>query len=376
MVKRALLVGCNYPGTTDELRGCVTDVLRMYDLLTQRFGFEEQHIIIMVDTDDSFLQPTGANIKWALNSLVASSEEGDVLFFLYSGHGMRLPAKIGDDDETGYDECIVPCDLNLISDDDVREIVEKLPSGVAFTIVSDSCHSGGLIEAAIEQIGDSYNPQGEPEVDPLQFGEVDNVDGGHEEIENYGDESASTKEVYAGEDGMKVKNKALPLGTFIDMLRDWTGSRDIEVGSIRHTLYDTFKEDSSSKVKNFVRERSVAYQEESQFFEAKEGEENDDDAYAQPEETYGEAKRVTDMAVLVSGCQSHQTSSDVCPSTDLAYGALCDAIQTILASVELGQPISNRYLVTEVRLLLASQGFTQQPGLYCTDENAEAPFIC
>ncbi|KAH7440993.1 hypothetical protein KP509_03G019900 [Ceratopteris richardii] len=376
MAKRALLVGCNYPGTEAELRGCVTDVMRMYDLLTQRFGFEGQDIMIMVDTDDSCLQPTGANIKWALNRLVASSEDGDVLFFLYSGHGTRLPAQIGDDDETGYDECIVPCDMNLITDDDFRAIVNKLSSGVALTIVSDSCHSGGLIEAATEQIGDSYNPQGEPEVDPFEFGEVDSVDVGHEEIENYDDESGGTKEVCTGEDVLKVKNKALPLGTFMDMLRDRTGNRDVEVGSIRHTLYDTFKEDSSSKVRSFMRERSVAYEEESQFVQAEQGETDDGDAYAQPEETYGEAKRVTDMAVLVSGCQSHQTSSDVRPTSDPAYGALCNAIQTVLASVEPDQPISNRYLVTEVRLLLASQGFTQQPGLYCTDENAEAPFIC
>jgi len=33
----------------------------------------------------------------------------------YSGHGTRLPAETGEDDDTGYDECIVPSDMNLIT---------------------------------------------------------------------------------------------------------------------------------------------------------------------------------------------------------------------------------------------------------------------
>ncbi|KAH7438391.1 hypothetical protein KP509_04G013100 [Ceratopteris richardii] len=314
--------------------------------------------------------------------MIAKSEDGDVLFFHYSGHGMRAPAQIDDDDETGYDECIVPCDMNFITDDDFRELISKLPSGVALTIVSDSCHSGGLIEAAKEQIGDSHNPQGKPEADPLQFGEANSGDEENEE------RSAGTKQVvYVGEDGMEVRSKALPLDTYMEMLRDRTGRQDIEVGSIRRTLYDIFREDSSSKVKKFLRERSAVDEEESVLNSAA----DDGDAcvqaametglrYATEAAYAGPGKTVTSMGVLVSGCQSHQTSADAAnPNGDPAdaFGALSNAIQTIFASTEAGgQPISNRYLVTEVRRLLASQGYTQQPGLYCTDENAEAPFIC
>ncbi|KAM0061071.1 hypothetical protein Hdeb2414_s0004g00131601 [Helianthus debilis subsp. tardiflorus] len=38
------------------------------------------------------------------------------LFVHYNGHGTRLPTEIGDDDDIGYDECIVPCDFNPIND--------------------------------------------------------------------------------------------------------------------------------------------------------------------------------------------------------------------------------------------------------------------
>jgi hypothetical protein len=36
---------------------------------------------------------------------------------------------------------------------DFRELVDLVPRGATFTMVSDSCHSGGLIDQEMEQIG-------------------------------------------------------------------------------------------------------------------------------------------------------------------------------------------------------------------------------
>ena len=69
---------------------------------------------VLVD-DGSGPQPTGTNIRRELQRLVGDAAPGDLLFFHYSGHGARLPAETGQDDDTGYDECIVPCDMNLIT---------------------------------------------------------------------------------------------------------------------------------------------------------------------------------------------------------------------------------------------------------------------
>lgn len=110
-----MLIGVNYPGTKAELRGCVNDVQRTYQCLVDRYGFSEDDISVLIDTDDSYTQPTGKNIRNALSRLVRSAEPGDVLFVHYSGHGTRLPAETGEDDDTGYDECIVPSDMNLIT---------------------------------------------------------------------------------------------------------------------------------------------------------------------------------------------------------------------------------------------------------------------
>lgn len=90
-----MLVGCNYPGTKVELHGCVNDVRRMHALLTSRYGFDESDILVLVDTDESGMQPTGANIRSCLAKLIRGTEAGDVLVLHYSGHGTQVPPEAG-----------------------------------------------------------------------------------------------------------------------------------------------------------------------------------------------------------------------------------------------------------------------------------------
>ena len=116
-IKKAVLVGCNYPswGIQNQLYGCVNDVWVMHKILVEKYGFSEYNIKLLIDTDDKYPKPTGITICRALQELIGQSKPGDVHFFHYSGHGVRLPAETGEDDDTGYDECIVPCDMNLIT---------------------------------------------------------------------------------------------------------------------------------------------------------------------------------------------------------------------------------------------------------------------
>ncbi|KAJ6747697.1 METACASPASE-9 [Salix koriyanagi] len=150
--RMAVLVGCNYPNTRNELHGCINDVLTMKEVLVKRFGFDLSHVQLLTDAPGSVVLPTGANIKKALGHMIDQAEAGDVLFFHYSGHGTRIPsAKPGH--PFRQDEAIVPCDFNLITDLDFRQLVNRLPKGASLTILSDSCHSGGLIDREKEQIG-------------------------------------------------------------------------------------------------------------------------------------------------------------------------------------------------------------------------------
>ncbi|KAF6151919.1 hypothetical protein GIB67_010493 [Kingdonia uniflora] len=149
--KMAVLVGCNYVNTKNELHGCINDVHTMHHALVKRFGFKPHNIKLITDAHGSKVLPTGANIMKTLSKMVDQAEPGDVLFLHYSGHGTQIPTNHG----RRHEEAIVPCDFNLITDLDFRKIVNRLPEGVSFTIISDSCHSGGLIDNEKEQIGPS-----------------------------------------------------------------------------------------------------------------------------------------------------------------------------------------------------------------------------
>lgn len=422
MTKKAVLVGCNYPGTKAELKGCVNDVNRMYKCLVERYGFEEENIRVLIDTDDSYPQPTGANVRRALKTLAGGARAGDIIFFHYSGHGTRLPAETGDQDDTGYDECIVPCDMNLITDDDFREFIDKVPRDCFCTIVSDSCHSGGLIERSKEQIGESTRSGGstrsrDEQPEPKKqggFGFRDLLsETVHDAFQSRGirlpsrhehkdthevDEEETQERDYHGRG--RIKNRSLPLSTLLEILNEKTGRHDIDVGKIRPALFDIFGDDASPKVKKFVKVLVTKLQScdneggllgaignlAQQFLKQKLDGSDEGSEYVKPalqeevsstQEVYaGSGKRgLPEMGILVSGCQSDQTSADANPTgnPDHAYGALSNAIQTILA--EHDGPVPNRQLVMKAREILSKQGFTQRPGLYCTDRLANAPFI-
>ncbi|KAL2327083.1 hypothetical protein Fmac_020510 [Flemingia macrophylla] len=267
MAKKAVLIGINYPGTKAELKGCVNDVWMMQRCLVERYGLSENDITVLIDTDESYTEPTGKNIRSALTGLIGSAREGDVLFEHYSGHGTRLPAETGEEDDTGYDECIVPSDMNLITDDDFKEFVEGVPRDCKLTIVSDSCHSGGLIDGAKEQIGNST--KGEGSNSGSGFGLSSFLRRTMEDaIESRGIHIPSAlrhhghkHDVEADDRDIElplehygyVKNRSLPLSTVIDILKQKTGKSDIDIGKLRLTLYDIFGEDASPKVKKFMK---------------------------------------------------------------------------------------------------------------------------
>uniref|UniRef100_A0A1J3IDV7 Metacaspase-6 n=1 Tax=Noccaea caerulescens TaxID=107243 RepID=A0A1J3IDV7_NOCCA len=378
MAKKAVLIGINYVGTKAELRGCVNDVRRMHISLVEQYGFSKENIKLLIDTDSSTIKPTGKNIRQALLDLVESAELGDVLFVHYSGHGTRLPAETGEDDDTGYDECIVPSDMNLITDDDIRDLVDMVPNDCPITIVSDSCHSGGLIDEAKEQIGESTKKKKPKQ----ESGDSSNIN------KTVDEETEEAVETESKEIINELGNRSLSLETLIDMLKQETGNDDIEVGKIRTTLFDMFGEDSSPKVKKFMDAIQSKLQETGDQGEILESVEElvqefleqklNDDVKLAIQEVYAGAINggLPDNGILISGCQTDQTSADASPPghPELAYGALTNAIQIILKETK--GKISNKELVLKVRKLLKKQGFEQRPGLYCDDGYVNAQFIC
>lgn len=138
-MKRALIVGCNYPGTRNQLRGCVNDANAMEVVLRDKYGFTEVKKLL----DNA---ATTANMKAGLSWLVHGAQPGDVLVFHYSGHGSQIPGNESD----GLNEIICPVDLDwntkMITDDYLHAVFNTVPNGVNVTVILDSCHSGTMLD--------------------------------------------------------------------------------------------------------------------------------------------------------------------------------------------------------------------------------------
>lgn len=136
MTKRALVVGINdYPGTGNDLYGCVNDANDWADVLQGR-SFEVTKLLDAAATRQNILDELGESLD--------RSRSGDILFFQYSGHGTWVPGQGGDEPR---DEAICPYDLRtngVITDDEFFSLFSQRHRGVRVVMVADSCYSGTL----------------------------------------------------------------------------------------------------------------------------------------------------------------------------------------------------------------------------------------
>ncbi len=149
MAKRALCVGINnYPGTQQDLNGCVNDAYAWAELLVTHYDLPKPDVKLLLDN-----QATKANILDGLKALLAGARAGDVLVFTNSSHGTYV-LDTSTDEPDHYDEALVPYDFrqNLILDDELRGLFADLPAGVRLTVISDSCHSGSVTRAVAPAI--------------------------------------------------------------------------------------------------------------------------------------------------------------------------------------------------------------------------------
>ena len=149
--KKALLVGINYIGTQNELFGCISDVKSIKERISMK-GFTNINVI----TDLTTKKPTKSTILTEFKNLLINSQSGDLLFFLYSGHGSYTLDK-NNDETDGYDELIVSSDLQGITDDEFKTIIQQnLKQDVTLFAMFDSCFSGSVLDLRYQYM-DSLN---------------------------------------------------------------------------------------------------------------------------------------------------------------------------------------------------------------------------
>jgi hypothetical protein len=149
--KKGLLIGINYTGTQNELYGCISDVNSINERISKQ-GFNNINIM----TDLTTKLANRDNILTEFKNLLINSKPGDLLFFLYSGHGSYVIDDNGDE-KTGYDQVIVPCDFKIIIDDELKSIIQTyLKKDVTLVAIFDSCFSGSVLDLKYQYM-DSLN---------------------------------------------------------------------------------------------------------------------------------------------------------------------------------------------------------------------------
>jgi len=147
MVKRAVLVGINYKGSSAQLSGCINDITHINGILRSNCGYNPANIRVL--TEESSISPTRANIESNINWLMTDARPGDTLFFYYSGHGSSMRDSSSDETD-GKDEVLIPLDYEtkgVITDDWLyNNMVNRVPEGARLWAFTDCCHSGTMID--------------------------------------------------------------------------------------------------------------------------------------------------------------------------------------------------------------------------------------
>lgn len=260
-------------------------------------------------------------------------------------------------------------DMNMVSDDDLRGIIKKLPLSVKFTMISDCCHSGGMLDHKEVII------KGDKKLDP-----------------------EDDEDTHAG----NHCNRAIPESDFMSAMADKAGfdigdSTALQAGMMKvfgnATSKKAKKKLKKKKEKNMLGEMSSIVEEGYKTGDVKGaavkgmnvamggmnlGGGGDDDGHKgghkgghkrdaevedddeDDDEDDGEPVP-SELGVLITGCQSTETSADVRPGNNpkKACGALSNAIQTVVKAhySKSDEPMSYRQVVLEARELLAKKGF-------------------
>ena len=147
--KRAVLCGSNYPGTPYRLNGCLNDVANI-GILLRSYVYTN----ITTLTDKTAAKPTARNILAAFTRLLQTSNEGDTLYFHFSGHGSFEAGAYEQDD------LLIGSDLVSIKDDILKNILRAyLKPKTRLFAVFDNCFSGTQLDLRYNYLSTDNQPQ-------------------------------------------------------------------------------------------------------------------------------------------------------------------------------------------------------------------------
>lgn len=128
-----------YKNTTlKDLKSCVNDAVEMKKLAARK-GFQPKDVL---------QNPKKAAVKELIKNIAKNElDEGDIFLITFSGHGGQIKDRNRDErfDRFLLDETWCLFDKPM-SDDEILDLWTDFKEGVRVLIISDSCHSGGMID--------------------------------------------------------------------------------------------------------------------------------------------------------------------------------------------------------------------------------------
>lgn len=199
----------------------------------------------------------------------------------------------------------------MFADIDFRHLVNRIPKGASFTMISDSCHSGGLIDKEKEQIGPSTIVNGEK----LSLPSMPNT----------------------------AKEKTIPFQSVLHHLSSLTNINTTDIGT---HLLESFGEDASLKFQLHPREL----------------------------DTVDLLKPDAGILLSGCQANESSADMNPDSAGGKAYGAFSNAIENVLEKNPTALSNKQVVVMARERLKQQGLG-QQHPCLYCSDENAEAVFL-
>ncbi|MDQ2809255.1 MAG: caspase family protein [Chloroflexota bacterium] len=157
--KRALLIGITQYQWSHayappfDLVGPAADVAALAAALQTHYGFDPSDLTLLTSAPGTPPErlPSGANIRWALEGLIATCGPDDPTLVYYSGHGSQWPDPSGEETD-GQDEALVVYDSRDPQaaaapqgdwlDTEQHAYYERLAAQTAnLTVIYDCCHS-------------------------------------------------------------------------------------------------------------------------------------------------------------------------------------------------------------------------------------------
>jgi predicted chitinase len=151
--KYSLSIGLNavdpkfYDGEWDGALACCEKDARDINSIAAVLGYDKKEVLLTKDA-------TREKVLKILNEYSKDLKQGDYMVLFYSGHGGQVTDENGDeDDELDETWCLYNGEL---IDDELYNALSQFESGVRIYVLSDSCHSGTVIKAAVRKSSPEY----------------------------------------------------------------------------------------------------------------------------------------------------------------------------------------------------------------------------